>query len=424
MIKGIDGKKNHIRFTVDGFLESILVILMILNCNSIYGRLATTTFYIEEMTTVLVVLLFIICTQKINIKKKVFHFVVGVELLSLLYLLARYSSSDKSNFILQFIIFLPCMVLYLSQNRAKRGIFSIYEKFSKYIFIISTFSSVVWFLAEIVHAITPNVTVNITWGTTHAVQGFYGLYFETQKENTFGIFMFRNTGIFCEAPMHSLVLTLALIYEMFLNNGKNKTRILILCIYIVTTFSLTGILCIAIVFLLKYWKSIHSKKRIVRILYYMVFCALAIGAIISANFLINIKSGTGSYTLRMIDYIVGIRAWMDNPIFGTGYNVLSNLYDYKTALMIDAGMNQRGIGFSNSMTAIFGQGGLILTLIYLTPFVVIIAKKKEINLKSWSIMILTLLTTTIFHARYVIFYFLALAYVVAFEFGTTKIEKQ
>lgn len=416
MTNGIVKKKNPLRITVDGVLESILVILMILNCNSIYGRLATTTLYIEELITVLAVLLFIICNQKIYVKRGVFHFVVGVELLSLIYLLARFSSSDKSNFIFQFIVFLPCMVLYLSQKGTKKGMLNIYDKFAKYIFIISTLSTVVWVLAEILHVITPNVSVNITWGRTHIVRGFYGLYFETQMEGTFGIYLFRNTGIFCEAPMHSLVLTLALIYEMFLKSEKNKTRVLILCLYIATTFSLTGILCIAIAFLLKYWTSMSSKRRIVRFLYYIVFSALAIVAITSANFLINIKSVTGSYTIRMIDYIVGVRAWMDNPIFGTGYNVLSNLYNYKTALLIDAGMNINGVGFSNSLTAILGQGGLTLTSLYLLAFIVLIAQRRvDVDQKNWSIMMLILLTVVIFHARFIMFYFISIAYILAFN---------
>lgn len=420
---GFVATRNYMRFTVDGLLESILVILMILNCNSIYGRLATTTLYIEELTTIFAVLLFIICTKKTNVRNKTFFFLIGIGTISILYLIARYAISDKRNFILQFLVFLPCIVIYMSQKGAERKVLDIYKRFSDYIFIISTLSTTVWLLAEIVHVINPNVTANITWGTTHTVQGFYGLFFETQMENTFGLYLYRNTGIFCEAPMHSLVLTLALIYELFLKKEKSRTRIIILSLYILTTFSLTGILCIAIAFLLEYWQSMQSKKRIIRVLYYTLFYALILVAIISANYLINIKSSTGSYSVRMIDYIVGMRAWIDNPIFGKGYNVLSTFYEYKTSLMIDAGLHNSGMGFSNSLTAILGQGGLALAVVYLGGFLNLIIKRKtDMDKKSWSIMIMILMTTTIFHSRFIMFYYVALAYILAFDLNRSIFE--
>lgn len=407
------------RFSLTDLLEAVTAILLILNCNAVYGRLSDTNLYIGEITAVFVILLFLNSVKKNGfVKKKIFLVVLAIVFLSALYLVVRFSVSDKRNLVLQFLIFLPCMIFYLSKKGSKERCFDIYNKFSSCVFIISTLSTVVWIFAEIIPVLTANTSATIAWGTIHTVNGFYGLFFETQIENTFGFYLYKNTGIFCEAPMHSLVLILALIYELFLNKKPPKIKIMLLIVYTITTFSLTGVLCIIIVLLLKYWENIQKKRRVIRVLYTFVFLFMVLIAFFITDAAMGVKNGTGSYSIRMIDYIAGIRAWMDHFLFGVGYNSLVGLYGYKADLMVSAGILDTGQGFSNSLAAILGQGGLCLSMIYLLPFIIVlVGKRKKIgmNFKCWAIMILFLFTTTIFHARFIMFYFLAVAYILAFD---------
>ena len=346
------------RFPLADLLEAITAILLILNCNTIYGRLSDTNLYIEGITAVLAVLLFLNSVNKNSFaKEKIFLIVIAIIFLSTLYLIVRFSVSDKSNFILQFFIFLPCMIFYLSKKGSKERYFDIYNKFSTYVFIISTASTIVWIFAEIIPLLTSNISATITWGTKHTVNGFFGLFFETQIESTFGFHMYKNTGIFCEAPMHSLVLILALIYELFLNKKPSKIKIVLLIVYTITTFSLTGVLCIIIALLLKCWGYIQKKRSaVIWLLYVLVFLFMVVAAFFITDAAMGVKSGTGSYSIRIIDYIAGIRAWMNHFLFGTGYNSLAGLYEYKTDLIGNTGLGT-GQGFSNSLTGILGQGG-------------------------------------------------------------------
>ena len=406
-------EKNKIN--ISQILEYFLAFLLMLSCNSVYSTAVNADFLINECLIVVTIFLCFV-NGKITIGSSVKKTLPILLLVLSLYFVIKISKISIQAYILNFFVFFPCMVIYISAAKDK---FSIYKKFSSVVFIISTLSTIVWFLSEIVPVLSPTFSVVISWGATKHVSGILGLFFRCQRDSTFGFDFFRNTGLFAEAPMHSLVLSIALIYELFLTPKVKKKRVIPLIIYIFTTVSATGILCIMLCAFLCIWKSVNNKKKSVRVIYilFVVFFLPVMFMVIDG--ILETKSATNSYTIRMIDYIAGFNAWKDNPIFGVGYGNNAELYSYKFKFYVDAGFNTNIIGFSNSIMSLLGQGGIVLFTLYLLPFLTFVFRNKSDNLRCWSISLIMLLITTIFHTRFIMIYLLALSYIL---FSTSKRE--
>lgn len=404
-------------------IEYFLALFFVLNCNTVYNRLSGTNLYIDEVTAVLaVVLVFVRIIHRPVVHKRTLMAIGALLAAFVIYFLATLRTSSQTSIVMLFFITLPCLIFYLSCMDAEK-LTEIYRKFSNIVFIISCISTFVWLFSEIIPLFRANMSVTIDWGNVHDVRGFYGLFFECQKENTFGISNFyRNTGIFCEAPMNSLVLSLSFGYEIFLRKKISVFRVILTIFFIITTFSSTGFLCIAVCILLKYFQNSSRGGSSFSVFRFVVLIILCTAAYFFVSILLETKSATGSYSIRMIDYVVGARAWLDHPVFGTGFNNLAQLYEYKASMMADAGFNSKSVGFSNSTMAILGQGGTVLTILYFLPFGMILIKRNEFfrKYKLWTILLMLLMLTTIFHARLIMMYFLAMAYVLAFELGNVK----
>ncbi|MCD7777444.1 MAG: O-antigen ligase family protein [Clostridiales bacterium] len=330
------------------------------------------------------------------------------------------------DFSLQFFVVLPCLIIYLTKQVKKNKILEIYRKTADIIFVMSFISAVVWFFRAIVPVLPLNTSISIEWGSTHIIEGVFGLFYECQVDDTFGLTFYRNTGIFCEAPMNSLIMSLALIYEMFFRNKISKIRVALLCLFIITTISSTGFIFILAAFVIKYWEIMKNRTRRTKIIYFSIFIIMIPLLALFLNRLFDTKSDISSYMVRLVDYITGVYAFKENPVFGVGYNNITALYVYKSVLMAQYDINTFNTGFSNSITGILGQGGIILTAVYFFPFIQLIvnAKKyKNINYRYFSILLIVLLTFTIFHARYIMIYFIALAYAVFLSSTTAKAGK-
>ena len=122
------------------------------------------------------------------------------------------------------------------------------------------------------------------------------------------------------------------------------------------------------------------------------------------------KSETVSYAMRMSDYIGGIKLWMDYPVFGSGFGILSPLLKY---IYSPTG----SVGFSNSVMAVLATGGLWMAVVYYVPQVLVIfpsaTRSKEFS--CFSICFLYLFVTTIFFARFLAVVMIALDMAVLLE---------
>ena len=399
------------RISARKILELLLAFLIMMNCNTVYQRLAFHNLRIEEMTALLSVLLLIFGFkyQKNAITGSFLLKLSAIYFCLIVYFIALTVISYKTSYVYHFLIFLPCIITYIYLSGGENRGIIIYGYFSDFVYYTSVLSSVLWFFMAIIPVLQPNVTATVEWGGIRSFPGFLGLCFLAQKEESFGLGLYRNTGLYTEAPMLSLVLSLALMYEVFLNHHKSKLRIAVLCLMIISTFSLTGAVMLLIITFFTYMDKI-KKSKVNKLFYLFVLGVIVPVVFVFLAVILERKSLTSSYNTRFIDYLVGIRAFISNPVFGVGYNNLEQFMVYKEEFYRMAGIPFKNLGYSNGLLAIPGQGGVLLSTIYLLPFIYQLVKGKSRDCRKWIVSYLILLGFTIFHSRYISILFIAVAY--------------
>ena len=341
------------RITSRKLLELSLAFLIMMNCNTVYQRLAFHNLRIDEMTVLLSVLLLIfgLIYQENAITGSFLLKMLALYFCLIVYYIALMIISYKTSYVYQFLIFLPCIITYICLSGGKNRGIIIYGYFSDFVYYTSVLSSVLWFFMAVIPVLHPNVTVTVEWGGLRSFPGFCGLCFLTQEEIAFGIGLYRNSGLYTEAPMFSLVLSLALMYEVFIRDRKSKHRIFVLYALIISTFSLTGVVMMILITLLRYID--HMKKSKINWQIYLCGFTLMLPFILVMLLaVLNKKRDSFSYFIRFTDYLVGIKAFTNSPVFGVGYNNLEQLMVYKKEYFSLADIPFTRIGYSNGLFAI------------------------------------------------------------------------
>lgn len=218
----------------------------------------------------------------------------------------------------------------------------------------------------------------------------------------------RNLGIFTEPPMHSLNLSLALLFQMFMLPKKNHWKVLLLAVTIVSAMSSTGLLLLIFLafYFVLYYESISGKRKEkqamwFRIRAYIVVAVLVYGALLLRMVTINDVGGT--ITVRMEDYVAGIQAWLDSPLTGHGFKNDAPIFDHF--------IRTTNFGISNSPVSVLCGGGLLLAAVYIVPFVLYMRKMIRNHAHKgmmFGILFAYLFLTTIFPYTFVISLILAL----------------
>jgi hypothetical protein len=260
-------------------------------------------------------------------------------------------------------------------------------------------SLIFWFLGEVFKVITPNGYLNIAWGNFNLVHGYYGIHYAFQVDTTFfpDAHLYRNSGIFAEAPMFNLWLDIALATELFLKPKASKLRVVILAVTVLTTLSVTGILFLVLCAALKACSNLRRmSKTKIGILFFAgaVIIPLLGGVVIKS---VVLKTDTQSYLMRLSDYAAGVRTWVERPLFGAGFGNLGALQEHVV------GIENASSGFSNSVTAVLGTGGLWTALLYYISHVGMIFPRftGSKKLACFCLCMMFLFVTTIFFARFI-----------------------
>jgi hypothetical protein len=207
-----------------------------------------------------------------------------------------------------------------------------------------------WVFASYLDVIKPIGYISYKWGNNISnTPNYYNIYYETQNINFLGIDLIRNSGIFAEAPMHSLCLCMALAIELFLKTEVKKIRILILSITLLTTISTSGYLFIILALVGKF---IFLKKHST-ILKIIVLPIIGLGVYFVVSALILEKKNTISYESRSNNIEMQLKQWKHSPIFGVGYG---GVIDDKKNILEN----------SNSFFSILADGGIYMFSLYLS----------------------------------------------------------
>ena len=378
--------------------DSILALLLILNCHSVFERSVNINFHIYELTLVVIAVNIIVkCLNRQyseGIFKRRLLLAIYYMLIVLVVLLMSVSPGDYEKFLLRFMI-APIILIYIAliDVYEDNGIF---KSFVNWVCIITIVSLVFWIAGSIFRVVYPSGKILIDWGNQYKINTYYYLYYETQYADLlFGITDtgYRNTALFIEGPMYGLVLDVSLVFVYFFDKQiKYKPiKVLIILAGIISTFSSTAFLFSGFLFALYLFEKEKYRKL-------LLYCGLPVLLAVGILLIVK-KSQTGSFSWRMDDYRAGLITWLQHPIFGAGYNNWEAINDNKQ--IID------NLGYSNAFFTILCHGGIVYAMIYFIPCIYCFASKgyKE---KVLAIMYLFLLFTTAFNTTFINFYIWAI----------------
>lgn len=208
----------------------------------------------------------------------------------------------------------------------------------------------------------------------------------------------RNSGIFAEAPMWNLILSIALMIQtLFLGRNNYKTFILVLTI--LSTVSTTGIYVIGLIIAYKIIFEVSGWKK------YIALTLVPI-LLLVLSFVWENKSETASASIRFDDFYAGIKAWSDSIFFGSGFSSGLRVIESYMDTTIRA-----NLGYSNSLFLILAQGGIILLVLYLLPMILIFVKRKySYDTKFFIILLIVIFSTTIFVDTYIFAFIIGFTY--------------
>lgn len=317
---------------------------------------------------VLIVLLYLSCLIGIlflhrNISKKSIEISFCILVFFAVYMIGtRY---QIITFLIYYVIVFVMLFIYIYELFRHNEINEFIESFIKIIVIFAALSLFFWFFGSILNIIPGRTQLDYEWANrTYITYTYYGLYFENPVQSEqilFGVPFIRNSGVYAEVPGYSGVLLYAITIEL-LKEKRSKWRIAILLATLISTFSTKGFIVFIVIIVVNYLTKPVEQKRSYQIMKFTASSLLVIGGIFVCTFILQDKSQTGSYTVRMDDIRAAMEAWLSSPLFGVGYNNLSSVAKYFQ-------LTRSSDGLSMGLTALLAQGGLWLMSFYIGAFI-------------------------------------------------------
>jgi O-antigen ligase len=233
-----------------------------------------------------------------------------------------------------------------------------------------------WLLFTVMDIGNPTNQIYIAkWGKCYR-DCYYGIYFEIPA-STLNIPFYRNTGIYAEAPAFAFNLCIALLIEVYLVENKSAKKTIILIASMLSTVSTTAFLILIYICVTKVWEHLKSKKNV----RYIKWILIAIVVVIGMGVLYTLATGrgkAGSLLLRSQDYVNGFNAFLKSPLIGYGYQLDTSVFV---------------TGYSNSISVVLTNGGILLFMIYFMPLIISVFINKNIrkDYMYWYIAVIILL---------------------------------
>lgn len=386
--------------TIRKVLEYILVVCIILEFNTTYCIFPIIKRTIQILPIIILLLLILLNKRK---APKICGYII-IYMMGSIFPLFVLKNDLYLAYCFRFIITLPLLWIYLGQRKEihTNAYILLPLRLSNVIVLFAFISIIMWLFCSIIEVIPQTSVFPYEWNpNVPFIPSYYNLYFETQQVNLFGLQLWRNSGIFNEAPVHNMILCTALAIEYFIRPQKSKLRLSILILAIISTLTTTGQLFIIAIGGWHIYKKIGKTYRPLLILVTPIILVILY---LTSNMIIESKlesGGQGSVDLRSEDIEYCLEVGMQNPIMGVGIIPSEN------------DMTWRGeqIGRSNSIFTVFARGGIYMLTLYLGALVIIpllyLRKNKNSN---WSMMMICyfgLFTITIAYLNLLTLLFIA-----------------
>ncbi len=267
------------------------------------------------------------------------------------------------------IFFLYCCTLI--QN-GKVGEFA--KAFVNVVSVVSAVSLFFWLFGSVL-SIVPGFPTLYIWAGNHTTVNYYWLYFENriQANQILGQTVIRNTGIYAEAPGVSGYLIMAL--AIALPGEKEKYPLkqkVLLVITMLTTLSTKGLIAVMILIALIYLFT-HPAKSPSKLILKSIFAIIVMTAVSIGTFLLlEDKSTTLSYIVRMDDVRATISTWKNHVLFGSGYQEAEEIIQHFS-------VSRSNNGLSMGLTILLAQGGIYMITFYALSFILALYASRRID---------------------------------------------
>jgi len=381
-------------------LEYLWALAVILNGNSVYYASADVELHLLELSVILTY-----CVTVGHFIVYGFHptrqnvmITLALLLYCTIYLSVMQTSMNVGVYVMLFVLGAPALYMLFSEMNRQGRLLKLMHRFVDWLCILAIISLFFWIFGVVLNLFPPNGYMEVNWGAFSKIRGYYGIHYAFQYDTTFmpdGV-LFRNSGIFAEAPMFNLWLCIALGLELFATAKPKRWRVVVLSVTILTTLSVTGILFLILCIGLSAWihyKTLSRAKKSLLLLGAAVAIPVVATVLLES---ISLKAETDSFDMRLSDYIGGVKLWMDYPLFGAGFGNLKVFIGYVYS-------PNGTVGFSNSIAAVLGTGGVWMALLYYLSHIgmLIPTITGSRKLSCFGICMMFLFCTTIFYARYI-----------------------
>ena len=385
---------------ISSIIDVVLIFFLIISTNSIYVNIEDS-YNFNKYITILIFISLLCKILMVNITRRLFNNILfllavyyGVVILISIINFSEFSLNNILYYFVNFPLLLAILILTNKQNKLKDWL--IY--FVNIAIFLAIVSLLFWVLGSNLNIISSTDYLVNKWSDGGVATSYNNIYFETQRIAIMDNVIIRNSGIFAEAPMWNLILSIALMIQtLFLGRNKYKTFILVLTI--LSTVSTTGIYVIGLIIAYKIIFEVSGWKK------YIALTLVPI-LLLVLSFVWENKSETASASIRFDDFYAGIKAWSDSIFFGSGFSSGLRVIESYMDTTIRA-----NLGYSNSLFLILAQGGITLFILYLLPMILIFVKRKySYDIKFFVILLIVIFSTTIFVDTYIFAFIIGFTY--------------
>lgn len=394
------------KISLKNILEYLLIITVILQCNSVFFRaVGKMGLEISLLSVGLIMLLALVSIIELFTRTVKINKLAGFSIIYLIYTTSFLMIiNSQYKVLMQYYlgkIILPILVVIYFFNEIASGRNA--EFFLKFLFVVKIMA-VISLLFWIINfcGVPTNSSINIIWGSPRIISGYFNIHYLAQGSISFlGLGKIpRNTGIFTEAPMYSFILSIALLISIFLKR-KNANLVnreqLLLMFTIFTTTSTTGVTVCLLAFLVN---IILSSGKINMQIQVIIFLLLIPLAYLGISFFLTTKVDSNWYSsssLRENDIMAAYTSWKLHPFFGNGIGNLQVIIQYMDARRWAYVGNS---GFSSGLMKVLSDGGLAGLGLYIFPVLFAFTKSKKVGV--FGVFLLLLLMVTIVDDSYIV----------------------
>lgn len=399
---------------ITNIIEYIIAALAILDCNTVYSKIIGAKF--SSFSPLIALCLGCLLILKIHgarisifsLNKMILFLIMYFIGMGLLYFKNAVSSPSPLGFVAKYMIAVPLLlfIFWVDSECSK----SILHKYTDLMCIVAVISILFWVLVSQLHLLRPTTFFYVNWGRPYRYPAYWYIYVERQVEIFFGMRIKRNIAFFTEAPMYSASLVMALALEVFVGE-KNKLKICLLYIAIITTFSTTGLLMGILIFLMNFFQLKADTKNKFWVKLMLGTIVVGVGSIAFYAIFMQKVSAGGSWSGRLLSIAEGYKVMKDNPLYGCGYRSFKAYLKYMPAYRANANMGTGGS--ASGIGSLMGQCGLILTGFYINAFGIAIfnaKKKKDLGRLFLSSIVLIILFFAVIQYTFIMLLFIVSFY--------------